>query len=218
MTFRLTGAKWVTLATVITLSALSLPGVASAAVAPADAPPSDQITLDVQTVNGSGCPAGTASAYMLPDNTGFRIYYNSFVASDGGSASPTDYRKNCQVNLLVHIPQGFTFAIARADYWGRAHLEAGATALERTNYYFQGTSENNYSDHTFGGPLNGTWRATDVTATADLVYSPCGVTRSLNINTELRVDAGASNKPSYISMRTSDGEAYTIVNFQWKQC
>ena len=221
MTFRLTGAKWVTLATVITLSALSLPGSALGAGTAADAstPPAEQITLDVQTVNGSGCPAGTASATMLSDNTGFRISYTSFLAQDGGTAAPTDIRKNCQVNLLVHIPQGFTFAIARADYWGRAHLEPGATALERSNYYFQGSSDNTYVDHTFSGPLDGTWRATDITTTAELVYAPCGVIRSLNINTELRVDSGASStKTSYISMRASDGEVYTIVQFQWKQC
>jgi hypothetical protein len=220
MTFRLTGARWVAFATVTTFCALSLPGSAlGASAADASAPPSEPITLDVRTVNGSGCPAGTASAAMLPDNTGFRINYSAFVARDGGSAAATDIRKNCQVNLLIHIPQGFTFAIARADYWGRAHLEADATALERTNYYFQGSSDNNYADHVFSGPLHGGWRATDITATADLVFAPCGVVRSLNINTELRVDAGASSaRTSYISMRASDGEVYTITQFQWKQC
>ena len=222
MTFRLTGAKWVTLATVITLSALSLSGPALGAAATAadeSAPPADQITLDLQTVNGSGCPAGTASAAMLADNTGFRINYSAFLAQDGGAAAPTDIRKNCQVNLLVHIPQGFTFAVARADYWGRAHLETGATALERSNYYYQGSSANTYVDHVFTGPLNGAWRTTDITTTEDLVFAPCGVVRSLNINTELRVDAGTSSaKTSYISMRASDGDVYTLVQFQWKQC
>jgi hypothetical protein len=219
MTFRLTGARWVSLAAVITLSAMALPGPALGASAEAEsAPPGGQITLDVQTVNGSGCPAGTASATMLSDNTGFRINYANFIALDGGASTPVDFRKNCQVNLLVYIPQGFTFAIARADYWGRMNLDAGATALERSNYYFQGSSDNNYVDHGFTGPYSGTWRATDITATADLVFAPCGAVRSLNINTELRVDAGASTKTNYISMRASDGEAYTIVNFQWKQC
>jgi hypothetical protein len=218
MTFRQTGARWVTLASVIVLSALSLSSPAHASAAEASAPPTTPITLDVQTVNGSGCPAGTASVAMLPDNTGFRIYYNRYLAADGGSSAPTDIRKNCQVNLLVHIPQGFTFAIARADYWGRAHLEAGATALERANYYFQGSSDNTYVDHQFSGPYDGTWRATDITQTADLIYADCGATRSLNINTELRVDAGTSSARSYISMRASDGQAYTLVQFSWKEC
>ncbi|MCU7728446.1 DUF4360 domain-containing protein [Actinoplanes sp. KI2] len=213
MSFRL---RWAA-ASVVALSALAVPGISHADETSAP-PAAGQVTLDVQTVNGSGCPAGTASVAMQPDNTGFRIRYTDFRAEDGGNADPTAIRKNCQVNLLVHIPQGFTFAIARADYTGRAHLEAGATALERSNYYFQGSSDNSYADHTFAGPLDGSWRATDITATTDLVYAPCGVTRSLNINTELRVNAGASAAKSYISMRTSDGDVYTLVQFQWKQC
>ena len=71
--------------------------------------------VSVQTVNGSGCPAGSASVAMQPDNTGFRIRYSDFRAEDGGTAEPTAIRKNCQVNLLVHVPQGFTFAIARGE-------------------------------------------------------------------------------------------------------
>jgi hypothetical protein len=220
MIFRMTGARWAALASVVALSGLAVPSSAVAAYArdAASGPPSERITLDVQTVNGSGCPAGTANVSMLSDNTGFKITYNAFRAEDGGNADPTDFRRNCQVNLLVHVPQGFTFAVARADYWGKAHLESGATALERSNYYYQGSSENNFVDHTFAGPLNGTWRATDITQTADLVYAPCGATRSLNINTELRVNSGTSTAKSFISMRASDGDVYTLVQFQWEQC
>jgi hypothetical protein len=220
MTFRMTGARWATLASVVALSTFTVPSSAIAAYADdvASAPPSAAITLDVQTVNGSGCPAGTANVSMLPDNTGFKITYSAFRAEDGGNADPTDIRQNCQVNLLVHIPQGFTFAVARADYWGKAHLESGATALERSNYYYQGSSGNSFVDHTFAGPLDSTWRATDITQTADLLYAPCGAVRSLNINTELRVNSGTSTAKSYISLRASDGEVYTLVQFQWKQC
>jgi hypothetical protein len=217
MTFMMTGARW---AAIVAAVALTVPSSAAAAYADveASAPPSEKITLDVQTVNGSGCPLGTASVAMLSDNTGFKITYAAFRAEDGGNAGVTDFRKNCQVNLLVNIPQGFTFAVDRADYWGKAHLESGATALERSNYYYQGSSENNYVDHTFRGPLDGTWRATDITQTADLVYAPCGAVRGLNINTELRVNSGTSTAKSYITLRASDGEVYTLVQFHWKHC
>lgn len=217
MTLRMTGARWAALATAV---ALAVPSSAAPAYADdaASAPPSEKITLDVQTVNGSGCPAGTASVAMLSDSTGFKITYTAFRAEDGGNAGVTDFRKNCQVNLQVDIPPGFTFAVARADYWGKVHLESGATALERSNYYYQGSSENNYIDHPFAGPQDGTWRATDITQTADLVYAPCGAVRSLNINTELRVNSGTSAAKSYISLRASDGEVYTLVHFRWRQC
>jgi hypothetical protein len=191
------------------------PGVAGAETAP-----SDKITVDVVTVNGSGCPAGTADVAVLSDNTGFRVTYRDFLARAGGDANPVEFRKNCQLNVLVHVPQGFTFAIASADYRGRARLEAGATALQRTNYYFQGSPDNNYVDHSFAGPLSGVWRTSDETPVAALVFAQCGEFRNVNVNTELRVDEGSlnANKVSSMSMRSSDGNVDTIVHFAWKQC
>jgi hypothetical protein len=210
------------IATLTTALAFSLVGPASAASAeaPESAPPSGKITLDVVTVNGSGCPAGTASVSMLPDNTGFRITYRDFVVQAGGDAKPTDFRKNCQVNVLVHIPQGYTLAIARADYVGRARLEAGATGLQRTNYYFQGSSANNYSDHTFSGPLWSRWHTIDAAPVEELVFAPCGEHRNINVNTELRVDEGSLNaaKVSSLSLRSSEGSVETIIQFSWKTC
>ncbi|AGL17584.1 DUF4360 domain-containing protein [Actinoplanes sp. N902-109] len=177
------------------------------------------MTVSVQTVNGSGCPAGTAAVTMQPDNTGFRITYSDFIARAGGSASPVDFRKNCQVNLLVHIPQGFTFAVARADYQGRARLADGATALERSNYYYQSSPDNNYADHYVYGAYSGTWHTVDATPVTELVYGPCGETRSLNVNTELRVDpGGATGATNWISLRASEGDVYTAVQFSWLQC
>jgi len=219
MTIRQAGARWMTLATTVTLSALAIPGPALGAGASAAAvAPGTPVTVTVQTVNGSGCPAGTAAVAMQPDNTGFKISYTDFIARAGGSAPPTDFRKNCQVNLLVHIPQGFTFAIARADYYGRARLADGATALERSNYYYQSSPDNNVVDHNFDGPFSGTWHTIDATEDTELIYGACGAVRGLNINTELRVDAGSSSSTNWISMRTSEGDVYTVVQFSWKQC
>jgi hypothetical protein len=223
MTFRLTTASRGTLAAFFAAIALLASGTAYAADNGADtdaAPPGGRITLDVLSINGSGCPAGTANVTMLPDNTGFRVTYASFLAQAGGSAGATDFRKNCQLALQIHIPQGFTYAIARADYRGRAHLAYGATGLQRTNYYFQGSSDNNYVDHRFAGPLDGGWHSTDVTDVTELVFEPCGKVSNLNINTELRVDSGSSaaNAVSAMSMSASDGSADTIVQFQWRQC
>jgi hypothetical protein len=185
-----------------------------------DAPPADAITVDVVSVNGSGCPAGSATVTVLEDHTAFRVTYHDFSVTAGGASAPTDFRKNCQLNLLIHVPQGFTFAIASADYRGRARLQDGATGLQRTNYYFQGSPDNNFVDHPFAGPLRAVWHTTDTTPVAELVFAPCGVFRNLNLNTELRVHAGtvAPDKVSAMSMRTTDGDIDTIFHFAWKTC
>src|SRR5512142_1289035 len=96
-------------------------------------PPPDKIVIDVVTVNGSGCPAGTAAVAVSPDNTAFTVTYSQYLAQVGVGATATDFRKNCQLSLAVHVPQGFTFAIAEADYRGFASLAAGASGTERAN-------------------------------------------------------------------------------------
>jgi hypothetical protein len=215
------GRRGVLAASVLAIAVLTGGGSASAAL-PSEGEtaivPSDPITVEVVTVNGSGCPAGTAFVRPLADNTGFTVRYSSYVASVGGSAKPIDFRKNCQISLLVHIPQGFTYAVARADYTGTARLAGGASALQRANYYFQGSAVDNYSDHDFSGPLYSRWNSSDAAEAATLVYAPCGEDHILNVNTELRVDNGTSEASSSIRMTATSGGVNSIYHFSWKQC
>jgi len=184
-------------------------------------PPSGQIIIQVATVNGSGCRPGTAAVAVAPDNTAFTVTYSEYLVQVGVGSDPTDWRKNCQLNLRVRVPQGFTYAIAQADYRGFASLERGANGLQRANYYFQGMSPTAHVDHPLKGPLSDNWQATDVTNVAQLVYAPCGELRNFNINTEMRVFAGTSDPKkttSFITMDSTDGNIKTLYHFSWKRC
>ncbi|MEV6716057.1 DUF4360 domain-containing protein [Lentzea sp. NPDC051208] len=189
--------------------------------APNETPPPDHITIDIVTVNGSGCPAGTAAVAVSEDNKAFTVTYSDYLAQVGVGARPTDFRKNCQLNLRVNVPQGFTYGIAQADYRGFAHLERGAYAIQKANYYFQGMSQNDSASHRYNGPHSDDWQATDQTELAAIVYSPCGEKRNFNINTELRVYPGSSNTAtttSFASMDSTDGAIDTTYRFSWRTC
>jgi len=184
-------------------------------------PPNDHIVIDVVTVNGSGCPAGTAAVAVSPDNTAFTVTYSQYLAQVGVGALPTDMRKNCQISLVVHVPQGFTYAIAQADYRGFAALAAGASGVERANYYFQGQSATAFLSHTIGGGTVDDWQFTDTTDLAALIFHPCGALRNFNINTELRVAAGTSDPKkttSFVAMDSTDGSISTKYQFHWATC
>jgi hypothetical protein len=184
-------------------------------------PPSGQIVINLVTVNGSGCPAGTAAVAVAPDNTAFTVTYSAYMAMVGVGALPTDLRKNCQLALRVQVPGGFTYAIAQTDYRGFGYLESGATAVQRANYYFQGQSPTTFISHPYTGPLDDNWQNTDNVDLAAMVWSPCGEERFLNINTELRVAAGTSDPKtttSFMSMDSTDTEINTIYHFSWRRC
>ncbi|WP_322767506.1 DUF4360 domain-containing protein [Frankia sp. Cr1] len=183
--------------------------------------PADPVTIDVKSANGSGCPSNTANVAMSEDNTAFTVTYSDFLAQTGVGAKPTDFRKNCQLNLLVHVPQGFTYAIAQADYRGFASLANGANGQFKANYYFQGMSETLSSGQTFKGSYSDNWQTTDKFNMAALVFKPCGDDRNFNINNELRVNAGTSDKSkttSFMSMDSTDVAISTIFRLQWAKC
>ncbi|MFJ6939785.1 DUF4360 domain-containing protein [Streptomyces sp. NPDC101132] len=183
-------------------------------------PPPDRIVIDVATVNGSGCPKDTTALAVSEDNTAFTVTYSQYIAQVGGGAPPTAARRNCQLSLVVHVPHGFTYAIASADYRGYASLAPGATGTEKASYYFQGSPQTAARQHDFGGPFDDNWQATDETDWAQLVWAPCGVQRNFNINTELRVARGnsAPGATSYMTMDSTDGNISTIYHLAWKEC
>jgi len=211
------------LATVATgLFMLSIPAVAHASPHSGfTSPPPDKIVIDVVTVNGSGCPTNTTAIAVSPDNTAFTVTYSNYLAQVGVGAAPTDLRKNCQLTVLVHVPQGFSFAVAEADYRGFADIASGASSMERANYYFQGNPQTAFVQHPFSGPFSDDWQASDTTNVAALVFSPCGEQRDLNINTELRVSGGTSDltkTTSFMTMDSTDGSITTTYHFAWKSC
>ncbi len=200
------------------LASLAATG-APASAAPATSPP-DKMTIGVIAANGSGCPRGTANVTVSPDNTAFTVTYSQFTAQRGAETQPTDFRKNCQLALNVHVPQGNTYAVAGADYRGYAYLERGASASQSANYYFQGEPQSTRIKHAFTGPTDSDWQRTDNVGIASLSFLPCGEQRYLNINTELRVNRGSSNPhtTNFVTMDSTDGSIDTVYRVAWKRC
>ncbi|MEV0734887.1 DUF4360 domain-containing protein [Streptomyces sp. NPDC050549] len=205
---------------VAALLATALPSAQHSSSPVFDDPPPDKIVINVATVNGSGCPQGTTAVAVSEDNTAFTVTYSAYLAQVGGNSDPTAFRKNCQLNLVVHVPQGFTYAIASVDYRGFASLQRGASGAQKASYYFQGSSNTASKSHPFNGPYDDNWQATDSTDWAQLVWAPCGVQRNFNINTELRVAAGTSSSSavSFMTMDSTDGDISTVYHMAWKEC
>jgi hypothetical protein len=190
---------------------LSSAGSAHAS-APVAAPPG-KVVVDFVNVNGSGCPGGTVAVSVTGDKTAFTLTYSRYKAQVGRGSSPLGFRKNCQFGLRVHVPQGFTYAVTQADYRGFASLAAGATALQKASYYFQGNSRTVTTTKNFAGPFAGNWQAN---GRVGLMWAPCGGLRDLNVNTELRVNAGTSNPATTASVISMNSTGQFSIT--WKRC
>lgn len=181
---------------------------------PVDPPVMGPVVVEVVAVNGSGCLSGTSAVEWVADSSSVKISFSDYLAQAGPGVRATEGRKNCTIALSIHGPAGFTFAITQADYRGRGFLQKGATSRFLASYYFHGMPQTNTASHSFAGPLDDEWQATDKTDIAAIAWAPCGEPRYLNINTEARVNAGAgSTAVSYFSVGETLG--YSLL---WQRC
>ncbi|WP_186645577.1 DUF4360 domain-containing protein [Fluviispira vulneris] len=167
---------------------------------------------------GTGCPAGTARAAVSPDLKSFTMIFDEYVVEAQGSNSIT--RKNCQILVNFDFPQGWSYSLVRLDYRGFYSLSAGATAKQQSLYYFQGGLQQGRLYTQFTGPTQGDYTISDTLGINDVVWSPCGEKRALNINTSLLAQVGPNNPNGFSHLTTDsvDGTVQTTYALMWKKC
>ena len=190
------------------------------AVAPASAsaalPGQPHFTVSLLSANGSGCPPGSAAVSQASDTT-FTVTYSTYIASAGNGANPLDFRKNCQLNVSVGVPSGWTFGISEVDYRGYAHLGKGAHGTLVASYYYAGLPATYRQQHPIYGAMDNDYEFTDRAVT--MAYSPCQTSVGLNVNTEVRVYRGSD--PSYaneITIDSTDFGTATIYHLGFHRC
>jgi len=171
------------------------------------------------TYAGSGCPAGTVGNNVSPDFQAFTLLFDQYQALAGPGVSFSQKRKNCQVNVSMDIPSGWSYTLFTVDTRGYVSLQPGVRAMEQSSYYFQGQSLTGRQQTIVYGPTDRNYQATDQLTLENQVWSPCGAVRSLNINTEVRVDnSAAPNNQGMMTVDSIDGHFKLIYGLRWRRC
>jgi hypothetical protein len=174
-----------------------------------------QIYLSSISYGGTGCPQGSVGSSFSNDRQSFTLIFDSFVASTGPGVPLPESRKNCQLNLNVHMPQGFSYSIATFDYRGYVQLPAGATAEQKSIYYFQGEAAQASAGTRFSGPVSKDYLSRDTLGV--VAWMPCGRIVPVNVNAQVRVTAPAGQQ-AQITTDSIDGKVRTILGLQYRNC
>lgn len=162
-------------------------------------------------VGGTGCPAGSASGRISSDGSQLTIRFTKFQVAAGG-ATRVD-RKACALALPVSVPAGYAVAFVGLDYRGSTSLPSGASATLSVETFAAG-GQGPKATRKINGPAKGRF-AYSTTGTAT-VWSQCGASINLRVNTSLRVTTtGASAKAS---IRSQDVEGALIYKLKLKRC
>jgi hypothetical protein len=167
--------------------------------------------------NGTGCPSGSWDTSISSDGKTFTTTFNKYIAEV--STSKSFDVKDCTLGIKLHSPQGLSFAIQKFEYSGYALLEKGVNLRQVSTIYFQGNASEGAEGTTeLVGPQDRTFVFSDQVSNADLVWSPCGVERDLNVRTTLRLQNAKPGVAGYANLAATDGSTKLAFKLAWKAC
>lgn len=171
------------------------------------------------TYAGTGCPAGTVMQNISPDYQAFTLEFDSFNAESGPGLSLSRSRKNCSIVLSLDHPAGWSYTVDTVDYRGYVSLDSNVQATQKSSYYFQGQSATASLQTSFTGPISRDYQVRDVLGLNAQVWSPCGASRALILNAQVRTDNSRSRNGR--GLLTIDSIfAYSTYRYgiRWRRC
>ena len=195
--------------------------LSAAAPTPDDKPDTSQVTIEGVIYAGSGCRAGKAAVSHSPDLSTFTIIFDDYEATIGPGSKLSDHVKICNLNFKVNYPPGYQYTIYKNDFIGNALLEKGVTLQHSSSYWFAGFVGDKPRFHsTLVGPYNSDYTLIDTLATT--VWSPCGASTTLNINTQLALTSTNPQAQGMVNTSTLDflrGNQYQhTYGVKWRRC
>lgn len=177
----------------------------------------DGLRLGDPGYGGSGCPAGSASATLSPDQTSLSILFDQFAVEAGGNTQKTVDRKSCNIAIPVHVPQGYSVSLFTVDYRGFNYLPYGARSSLNAEYFFAGQAGPRTA-RSFYGSLNSNYLFSNQLSTEQLVWSPCGASTNLRINASMMVQTNSSRQQALATVDSADISSGLVFHIQWRRC
>ena len=144
-----------------------------------------------------------------------RIFEN-YIASVGPYVPISESRKNCQLNINLHVPQGWSYSVASFDYRGYVQLAPGQVAEQKSIYYFSGEA-NQVSDSFFYGPVAKDYLTRDNIGFQTLVWSSCNAVEPLNVSSQVSI-TGDFQRSGEITTDSIDGKFSHRLGLIWRRC
>lgn len=189
----------------IALSALSLTAQAQ------------ELRLGQPAYGGTGCPSGSASVTVSPDQSALSILFDSYITESGAATARTVDRKSCNISIPVRVPSGYSVAVFQVDYRGYNLVPRGGMAKFDAEYFWAGARGPRVS-RTFTGPTNDNFSISDALVATTMVWSPCGADVILRTNTSLMSKSNSRGDQALSMVDSADITSGLIYRLQYRRC
>jgi hypothetical protein len=177
----------------------------------------DGIELGEPGYGGSGCPQESASITLSPDKKSLSVIFDDYMVEAGGDTRKRIARKNCNLAIPVHVPQGYSMSIIDVDYRGYVSLPRKAKARFSAEYFFAGQRGPKYVKNFYGYTDEDYLLSSELGVHAS-VWSACGADVNLRVNTSMMVRTNRKKDDALATVDSADFASGMIYHFKWKTC
>lgn len=176
------------------------------------------LQLGYPSTGGNGCPQGTVSASLSPDNAELSILFDEFIAEAGPSVGKRMDRKSCNISIPVSVPQGYSVSVIGVDYRGFVALpDRRASATFSAEYFFANSRGPRFSRNFRGEQFSDYFIENDLLVTAQ-VWSACGAKTNLRVNASMALMNSSRYDDAMATVDSADISSGIIYQLQWKRC
>lgn len=175
------------------------------------------LRLGTPSYGGNGCPGGTASVSVSPDQSAVSILFDQFMTEAGRDAGRRLDRKSCNFSIPVQVPSGYSVAVFQVDYRGYNAVPRGGYNRFDAEYFWAGSRGPRISRQ-FNGPVNDTYTLTDNLLATTLVWSPCGASVNLRVNASMMSMSNSRQEYTLGTVDSADISSGLIYRLQWRRC
>lgn len=161
---------------------------------------------------GNGCPAASATVYMGDSADDIFMFFHQYVAKAGGASKKSLVRKSCSVAIPITIPAGIKVGLYNLNYFGDKVIPKGGKGQLKLEQFFVG-QQGVTTVKTFAGKSDSSFIVGEVENTVSTIWTKCGESSNLRINSSLLVKTNAKQEETILKM---DGLlAFGLI---WEAC
>ena len=164
---------------------------------------------------GTGCPANSARVVLDPLQNTIGLIFDQY-AGEAGATKKLD-RKSCGLALPVKIPDGYSAALYESSFQGFYSLPEGAQSTFRLEQFFAGEKGRKIST-TFTGANDSDFVVSDILADERLVFSECGASTILRVNTSMVVTTNDASDVASFTVDHADISAGLVFHMKLRKC
>lgn len=174
---------------------------------------------------GTGCPAGSVSVSLSPDQKTLSLLFDQYVIRAGGDTGAARGLGQCQVRMPFNVPDGYQVQVVKIDYRGFAfvprngqvRVQANLGHEERTVRRGLGGMKRLRRGFELRGPADENFILSSVIQGPS--WSPCGQSFTLVSDSSVQAASNPQLEEVFSALDSADAVAEPLrISFRWKRC